>query len=345
MSFRERIVLGIGLTILLSIFVLYVVIASMQSVSKETSGTTETAGQQPVEKQSFSSWIVSRIPLLPWQAKEQQLFAVMVENHQVARPYHAGLEKALFVQEFYVEGYISRFVALFTVDDIPEVVGPVRSLRPYFIQAFLPWTPFVFHAGGSPEALERVQNAADIYNYNALSLEEAFFDRKAGVPAPHDLFLPAEDTSVLLEKQLATYSRKVRLPLYPTGRALRGSGATNISINFYSPVHNVQYIYNQKIQAYQRINGSVISLAAPKNVVVVAMKTKEDGTLGRLAIESIGKGDALLFRSGKVYQGTWQRESETEPYIFLGADGELMRFAAGQIWLTGVNSTSRVRWE
>lgn len=348
MSLQSRIASGVGLTLVVSALVLYVVIAGVQSVRGSTVEQAKTleAEMQVDQKSGLSSWLLSRIPFVPLRSHQEPLVAVMIENHQAARPYHEGLEKAVLIQEYFVEGYISRFVALFRLADMPAEVGPVRSLRPYFIQAFLPWTSFVFHAGGSPEALDRVQDYNDIQNYNAIYLEEAYFDRKPGVPAPHDLFLTSDDVFELLRDDMATYGRVTELPLYKTGRAPSGgSGASVIDINFYSPVHNVQYTYNEKEHNYQRVNGRVVSTATPSNVVVLAMNVEEIGPLGRLAIDSIGSGDALFFRSGQVYEGTWQRSEETEPFQLLDVHGEPMTFATGQIWITVVNSTQRVDWE
>src|SRR5690606_21380489 len=42
-------------------------------------------------------------------------------------------------------------------DNIPSNRGPVRSLRPYYIDWFLPFDASIVHAGGSPEALNDVR--------------------------------------------------------------------------------------------------------------------------------------------------------------------------------------------
>lgn len=346
MTPKARIASGVGITLVVSACVLYVVFAGVQSFSQAQDAVSPADRPGVVlQKKGMASWLLSKMPVLPWAPQQEQLIAVMIENHQVSRPYHVGLEKAVLIEEFFVEGYISRFVALFRLQDLPPEVGPVRSLRPYFIQAFLPWTSFVFHAGGSPEALDRVQDFNDVQNYNAIYLEEAYYDRKLGVPAPHDLFLPAEDITALLAEDVPVYGRETALPLYPTGRAMAGSGASVIYVNFYSPVHNTQYIYNEKERYYERVNGRTVSPATPENLVFLAMDVEEVGPLGRLAIQSVGKGDALYFRFGRVYKGTWQRSSETEPYQLLQENGEPMVFATGQIWLTSVNSLQRIRFE
>src|SRR5690625_5077049 len=58
--------------------------------------------------------------------------AVMVNNHTAARP-QTGLVNADIVYEFLAEGAITRFLAIYQ-SEIPEVVGPVRSARSYYIE-------------------------------------------------------------------------------------------------------------------------------------------------------------------------------------------------------------------
>lgn len=116
--------------------------------------------------------------------------AVMIENHEDARPHQKGLEDALMIQEFLVEGFISRFVALFDAQALPSTIGPVRSLRPYFLDGIAPWVRTVFHAGGSPEALDRVKHSGEFYALNLLYFDDEHGSlRDENVAPPHNLFL------------------------------------------------------------------------------------------------------------------------------------------------------------
>jgi len=48
-------------------------------------------------------------------------------------------------------------VALFQ-DTQPQYIGPVRSLRPYYIDFVSPFDAGIAHVGGSPEALDQIRN-------------------------------------------------------------------------------------------------------------------------------------------------------------------------------------------
>jgi len=90
--------------------------------------------------------------------------AVMIENSTAARP-QSGLDQAGVVFEAIAEGGITRFEAIYQ-DSQPAYLGPVRSVRPYYIQWALGFDAAIAHVGGSPEAL------SDIKTWNAKDLDQ-----------------------------------------------------------------------------------------------------------------------------------------------------------------------------
>ena len=83
-------------------------------------------------------------------------FCVQIPNGvDGARP-QAGLQDAQVVFEAIAESGITRFAAIY--QDPPTVIGPIRSLRLYYLQWDLPFDCTVVHAGGSVEALNAVKS-------------------------------------------------------------------------------------------------------------------------------------------------------------------------------------------
>lgn len=284
------------------------------------------------EHSLYSSLMTIRAP------KERPIVAVMIENHQQARPHHAGLGKALWIQEFIVEGGISRFAALFDLADLPPIAGPVRSLRPYFIESVSPMTSLLLFAGGSPEALLNVQQVKGLYYINGLGYPQ-HFDRNRTIAAPHNLFITSDNIKDLAGE---VTMRSVAWPPYKTGRVRSQTGATVINLNFFGRNHNVEYTYASG--EYVRQNGDVVSDASPENVLVLESPILGVGEVGRLTIDMTGRGDALLFRSGKVVEGTWKKTATTEPFVFTDKAGEPLVFAKGQTWMTVLPTLERVTW-
>ena len=82
--------------------------------------------------------------------------AIMIENSPDARP-HSGLKQAEVVYEAIAEGGITRFLTLFQQHK-PQLIGPVRSLRMYYVDWLAPYQASVAHVGGSHASLQEIRN-------------------------------------------------------------------------------------------------------------------------------------------------------------------------------------------
>ncbi len=82
-------------------------------------------------------------------------FCVQIPNGgDGARP-QAGLNQAAVVFEAIAESGITRFAAVFQNPTV-SAIGPIRSLRPYYLSWDLPFDCTIVHAGGSKEALNNL---------------------------------------------------------------------------------------------------------------------------------------------------------------------------------------------
>jgi len=318
---------------------------SLFTVLEPLPGPADLLSDNDIPFMSPFSKIIAHLSMVPGMKKEIPLVAVVVENHEDARPHQQGMEGALLIQEHIVEGLISRFVVFFDAQNLPKIFGPVRSLRSYFIDGFLPLTNVIIHAGGSPDALDRVSKNIDVHAINGLYYDnngdhDAFI-RIDGIAPPHDLFTGAEYLKELLPKWIEL----LQWPPYETGKAQSDSGATTIEINFFNPLHNVQYKYLSGSKRYERTNGGIVSEAKPRNVLIIEVPVNGEKEYGRLDIEMNGEGKLILFQSGKVVEGIWKKETSREMYVFETLDGEPLQFASGPTWMTVVPSILRVDWE
>ncbi|MDD5469922.1 MAG: DUF3048 domain-containing protein [Candidatus Peribacteraceae bacterium] len=287
--------------------------------------------------------LLANLPLVPFGKREIMLAAVMIENHEDARPGQEGLEKALLVEEWLVEGFISRFVAVFDINSLPERVGPVRSIRPYFLEGLLPWRVILFHAGGSPEALEIAQQSKSLMTINGISgAYYNHFKRDAALNPPHDLFI---ERSQMLAIAGEFKEHRTTWPPFTHGFAKEAPAAQSISVNFFNPEHNVRYTFSSASQKYARSNGRVDHQAHPENVLMLEMPIEGIGEHGRLQILVRGQGKLLLFRAGKVYEGMWQKGGPDVSFSFTGTEGKPLAFSRGQTWMTVLPTLDRVAWE
>ena len=85
-----------------------------------------------------------------------------------ARP-QAGLDKAGVVFEAIAEAGITRFAAIYQ-DPSSAVIGPIRSLRTYYLEWDVPFDCTIVHAGGAGDALAAIsaggyRNLDESYTY------------------------------------------------------------------------------------------------------------------------------------------------------------------------------------
>ncbi|MCK4554100.1 DUF3048 domain-containing protein, partial [Candidatus Parcubacteria bacterium] len=124
--------------------------------------------------------------------------AVIIENHIDARP-PSGLAQANLVFEAEAEGGITRFLAIFAGGQNLEEIGPVRSVRPYFVDWAREFSAVLVHCGGSPSSLVK------IVQDNVFSLNEfyngGYYWRSAKRPGPHNVYTSTENLNKYLESK------------------------------------------------------------------------------------------------------------------------------------------------
>lgn len=274
--------------------------------------------------------------------------AIMIENSPDARP-QSGLKAAGVVFEAIAEGGITRFLAIYQQDK-PQLIGPVRSVRLYYVQWLAPFQPSVAHIGGSKFALQEVRNGKyrDIDQFfNAGSYWRAT-DRYA----PHNVYTSFAKLDELNKKKGYTtsavqgFSRKESTPAKtPT--------ATKINVTVSGPLYNSSYVYDPATNNYKRSQGGVAhndreaGQINPTNIVVLNVDMKlifEDGY--REQITTTGAGKATIFRDGVVTVGTWTKKDAGSQLTFTTPDGKDIPLNRGQTWITAIpNGKGAVSWQ
>ncbi len=300
--------------------------------SDRTGDTINTnTGETLVRRAIDGVYDVSEYEQLP-------VVGVMIENLASIRP-QAGLDEAKIVYEALAEGGITRFLALFTMTGPIESIGPVRSARPYYVDWVKEYDALYAHAGGSPQAMSDIQ-AKGIFNLDQFYNAQYYVRENLPRAREHNLFTSSELlTYALRDKEAESSSFSVWEFKNDASIGERPVDVAPITINFSSASYQVVYEYDSATNTYGRFQGetphTVMGSGAqisPKNVLVQYV---ESGLADaqRLTMETVGSGDALLFRDGQVIEGTWSKSSTNDRTEFLDAAGDPMVFNAGQTWI------------
>jgi len=262
--------------------------------------------------------------------------AIMIDNAPEARP-QAGLNDALMVWEAPVEGGRTRFMAVFNLSTSTLRVGPVRSARPFFLDWAKEVNAVYFHVGGSPEALARIK-AEKIFNVNEF-YRGAYFWRDSVRLAPHNVFISLKNVVVARDTEKNKFKGKeieswffkkdVENPAGENGREKE--------INFGETL--VKWVYNRTENNYKRWIDLVShkddrgKQIAAKNVILQYVKTQTLDDVGRLKIENIGRGKALILKDGKEIIGGWEKKESASRTRFFGPDTKEIIFNQGVTWI------------
>lgn len=272
---------------------------------------------------------------------DQRITMVIIENHSQARP-QTGLDKADIVYEMLAEGGITRFAAFYQ-SQYPETVGPVRSIRPYFIRLSEGYDAYIVHAGWSPEA-QQIILKEKLPSINGLSLEPTYFWRVKERKAPHNLY--TNFNLILAAAKKLNYREESEFPSYTFLHAtdeIAGENAANIKIR-YNSSYTVSYAYDENTQLYVRsMNGEVHKDAATNenitatNIMVIQTKHQVLDNEGRLAIDITSGGKGYLFQRGKALEITWKN---VDGVIYPYKDGQKLSFYPGQTWINVVTDAA-----
>ena len=269
-----------------------------------------------------------------------QITAVVIENYTPIRDTQEGLEEAAIVYEAPTEGGITRLLAIYDGEPV-DVIGPVRSARPYFIIWASEYRAAFVHVGGSQEAIDNLKTNFRVFNIDEFSDSETVW-RNDEYLAPHNAF--TSTGNVLMRLGKAQYSNPLKDKRFPFKDADSNPGdIRTITIDFSIAPYAVKYLYDASTNTYDRYNGGEKHHnIKPTNIVVQFADTEVLDDVGRLRIQTHGAGKALVFRDGKVIEGTWEKDSSINSddqqmdqswTKFFDENGDEIELNKGQIWI------------
>lgn len=336
---KERLLFVTGTILLLTIIIgVYAVTGRTDPLHIVTSTYIPTAPKDIETAKIYSE--LSGMEITDKSLNEEPVTAVMIENSKEARP-QAGLIDAGIVFEAIAEGGITRFVALYQ-ETAPSYVGPIRSVRPYYLDFILPFKASLAHVGGSPEALDDIKKLgiADLDEfYNASS-----YTRVTSRYAPHNAYTSLEKLNNLEKTKGSTdaefigFARKDEAPATTPN-------ATNIIVAISGGIYNSSYSYNKESNKYFRNQGGVAHIdettkqqISPKVIVVMEISRGISSDGEHTKYHTVGSGKITVFQDGNALQGTWTKNSRSSEISLKDENGNDLLLNRGQTWFVAIDS-------
>lgn len=281
-----------------------------------------------------------------------KLVAIMVENHSDARP-QSGLAKASIVYEAPVEANYTRFLLIYSSNVSLDEIGPIRSARPYYLDWLSEYGDALYmHVGGSQAALDKITQLG----FNDLNefYRGWYYWRSDRRVAPHNVYTSSELWNKALEaysdnyidQSYAGWKFNTSTPEINTSTGIVGE----IKVSFLPPVYEAVWKYNTSTNQYERYqmnkphtdyDGTPI---VADNVIVQKVTSQVLDAVGRLAIDTIGTGEVIVFQNGNMIRGTWKKDDRKSRTRFYDDNGEEIKLNSGKIWIEVVNERTEVSY-
>lgn len=262
-------------------------------------------------------WPLTGLPA-EGKAPDHPVMVVKIDNSESSSP-QVGLSKADLVTEQLVEGGATR-LAVFYYSELPEVAGPVRSMRASDIGIAQPADAVLVASGGAPPTVQRVREAG----IKTFVEGATGYFRDDGRTAPYDLMM-----------NLPELAADLKPPQPPTDYLPWGVGS---DFPEGRPAKRVSAVFSENhTTSWRFADGSYTNLNSfapaddqfqPDTLLVLRVEVGDAGyrdPAGYPVPETkfTGSGEAMVFHQGRVVRGTWEKD---------GLDGELsLRTEAGEL--------------
>lgn len=334
------------------------------SVADESEQATEEDQLEPEPEPVYVQAPLSGVSYLEGSNPflEGPALSAKIDNYPPARPQTAiGSADIVYVQR--VESGITRFVSIWH-SQIPEVFGPLRSIRPMDPNIVSPYSGIFAYSGGQdPFIFDSLDTGLyNAYEDSEVGLETLFRKEGTGKPYEHTLYgrgtLLVESHSEFdaptahlnyvegADKSLVSTASGTEFEYFEityeeaTSRWDVGAGEFNFDDEGVALPTGERDVQNGLLRTQDEEimvdEGTGVQIAA-KNVIV--MNTKLDfsfkdpkyGSVPETVL--VTEGDGWAFSAGKYIEILWSKDSRTDHIIFTDLEGEALELLPGPTWI------------
>lgn len=349
----------------------------------QRSEKSEGPGNHPTTEPIYSNF--TGLEISDATLNTSPTYCVQVPNGSTdgARP-QAGLTEAGVVFEAIAETGITRFAAIFQNPAV-SVIGPIRSLRPYYLDWDTPFDCTVVHDGGSHEALQaiasggqrnldenfqymwRENNPSRLWNNVFTSPTKLLdFNTSKGYtssqPKTFPRLRPSQAQDIINAQHPCDPAAETPCdaePALATATTIRTafSNLADYTVNYTYDATSNKYLrayeYGGAHKTYvcdqslnQPFTGDCeLQQVAPSAIAVMRVRESTMSDGYHEDIKSIGSGEAYVFQNGTVIEGQWQKSSQNSQIEFTDTAGAAIAFTPGQLWIAAVPQFGSVSWE
>lgn len=302
---------------------------AVQAAPLPTPGTTSTyVAPPPLSTAPLTGEVVDAALTTP-------AIAAKVDNHPAARP-QFGLERTDIVFEELVEGGLTRYVAIWQ-SDVPDEIGPVRSIRPMDPDIISSFGGIVAYSGGQARFVDMMQQTNVVNLVHGYGETDALFYRTDLKDSPHDVIVKAAQ-AVAQRAELGPPPQQFAFSADLASSTAAREGARVDAINLgFSASSTPSWLWDAGRAAYLRSQDGEPDLdqagAQLSATNVVVLRVPISWGYGVPMTELIGGGEASVSSGGATVTAMWQKPDRGATIRLTDGFGVPVRLAPGNTWI------------
>jgi hypothetical protein len=268
------------------------------------------------------------------------VLVVKIDDTTQAHP-QVGLEDADIVYIEQVEGGLTRLAAVFS-SVIPQRIGPVRSARISDIDIVAQFGRVAFAYSGAQKKLLPVIASANLQDLGAQRQSPRIFTTDPNRTQPYAMVLRAD----LLMQKIKDKNFEID-PAKSVGfrfGELQEGGAPTTKAVMHWPAATYSATWSQQESRWLLSHNNSADVAesgvvlGPTTLVIQMVSITPSEYKDKVGgvtpySQTVGEGKAYVLRNGQRFITTWSRPSSDSGTTFTFADGAIMNFDPGQIWI------------
>jgi hypothetical protein len=268
------------------------------------------------------------------------VLVVKIDDTTQAHP-QIGLEDADIVYIEQVEGGLTRLAVVFS-SVIPQRIGPVRSARISDIEIVSQFGRVAFAYSGAQKKLLPVIASANLQDLGAQRQSPTIFTTDPNRTQPYAMVLRADLLMQLVQEKNFQIDTAKNIGFEfgalqeggtPTTKAVMHWPAATYSATWSAEDARWLLSHNNSVNVADSgvVLGPTTLIIQMVSITASEYKDKVGGVTP--FSQTVGTGKAYVLRDGQRFVTTWERPSTDSGTTFTFADGAVMNFDPGQIWI------------
>ncbi|MDD6189389.1 MAG: DUF3048 domain-containing protein [Clostridiales bacterium] len=279
--------------------------------------------------------------------------AVMLNNIREAQP-QQGNSRADIIYEVIAEGGITRMLGVYQSVEGVDMIGSVRSARPYYIELALGHDAIFVHAGGSEQAY------SDLSNWGVDNMDgvNGRFSYSAAGVFYRDQYRMGDGKKYAYEHSLLTSGERIMtavenygiraehtadfelgLSFSDDGTPTEGVSAGTITVPFSNYKTGV-FTYDADTGLYMveeygspYIDGNDGSQVSVTNVITLQIPCKSSGDSYGHMIVTLDSGSGWYACGGRMVPIRWEKGNRNSPFRYYNEDGSELQLGRGRTYV------------